>query len=397
MPRNEPAADQTLTPSEERLIRPVTQHDLDCISLIGAVAFSCTAVTVVMLSMTSESMREQSHDLLMMLPLTLAAATILCDWQCVDNIRRHRRRLAMVSLACSAALAACGGVAWSLTIHSTQQATLGALLASCCVAVDMAFMMMLTDNPAIGGANTAILAASVTVMLICTSTLMTALPLRLLAGIILGLAACCMQMLPNLVVHVPDRYLVQWRTYMTRRWTVRGGIPQQARVLTDNDVHDDMQTFQTRYCAGVVLCLILMLAAYTTVACCCQYGQIVDRIGFLALSAALFTFLTLKPRQSGRPFERYAMRFGAIITLLVCCTRMSSALPDISPVLLSTVCMLTVGVAGLILIMCMIAQHGGVHSLALSRIGDVLCFISIMITPIATFFAIGALEFIRGC
>ena len=44
----------------------------------------------------------------------------------------------------------------------------------------------------------------------------------------------------------------------------------------------------------------------------------------------------------------------------------------------------------------MLAQHGGFHSLALSRIGDVLCFASMMCTPPATFFAVGALEFIRG-
>lgn len=397
MPRHEPDADQTFTSTMAHPIRPVTQHHLDCVSLIGAAAFGCAAVAVCTVSVTSVLVREQSRNLPILLLLALAAAMVRCDWQCVEYTRRYRRHLATVSLACSAILAACSGVSWSLMIRSMEPVTFAALLASCCVAVDMALMMLLVDNPAIGGTNTAMLTASVTVMLACTAALMAAVPLRLLAGVILALAVCCMQILPNLVIHVPDRYLVEWRTYMTRRWTVRGGIPQQARVLTDNDMHDDMQTFQSRYCAGVVLCLVLTLAAYATVAFRCQYEQIVDRIGFLALSAALFMFLVLKPRQSGRPFERYAMRLSAMMVLLVCCTRMSAALPGISQGMLSMICMLTVGTVGLVLIMCMIAQHEHVHSLALSRIGDVLCFISVMITPLATFFAVGALEFLRGC
>ena len=141
----------------------------------------------------------------------------------------------------------------------------------------------------------------------------------------------------------------------------------------------------------------LTLAAYVTIAFCCQYEQIVDRIGFLTLSVALFLYLVLKPRQSGRPFERYAMRFAAMMVLLVCCTHLSSALPGVSIDMLSMICMPTVGAIGLVLIMCMIAQHEGVHSLVLSRTGDLLCFTSVAITPLATFFAVGALEFLRGC
>ena len=74
---------------------------------------------------------------------------------------------------------------------------------------------------------------------------------------------------------------------------------------------------------------------------------------------------------------------------------MPHALPDWGQAL-PLACMLTVGALGLTMAFGMLAQHGGFHSLALSRIGDVLCFASMMCTPPATFFAVGALEFIRG-
>ena len=72
------------------------------------------------------------------------------------------------------------------------------------------------------------------------------------------------------------------------------------------------------------------------------------------------------------------------------------ALPLIRHDVLSLVFVLSIGVFGLIMAFCMLAQQNGFHSLALSRMGDVLCFASMMLVPVAAFFASGALEFIRG-
>ena len=69
-------------------------------------------------------------------------------------------------------------------------------------------------------------------MLICAVALIHTLHVRLLAGFVLTVAVCCLQMLPNIVMHVPDRYLVEWRTYMTRRWTYAAVFRKVPRTYT---------------------------------------------------------------------------------------------------------------------------------------------------------------------
>lgn len=383
--------------STEHAIRPVTRRDLEGMFLVAAALFGCVAVAMLAVSLESETVSERSRGLPMAVFFGLAVSAVLCDRLCVKRVREHDRFLSVASLSCSSVLAACAGTVASFAIHCTQPMTIGMLLASCCVAVDMAIMMVHVTDPTVDGVVSAVLVASLCIMLASAGTLIFALPVRLLAGLILGVSVCCLQMLPNIVVHVPDRYLVEWRTYMTRRWTVRGGIPERARTLTRADIHDDMQTFQARYSAGFVVCLTLLLTSYAAVAGYCPYdGRPYDRIGFLTLSAALFLFLVLKPRQSGRPFERCMMRLCAVVVLSVCCAGMPHALPVIRHDVLSLVFVLSIGVFGLIMAFCMLAQQNGFHSLALSRMGDVLCFASMMLVPVAAFFASGALEFIRG-
>ena len=51
---------------------------------------------------------------------------------------------------------------------------------------------------------------------------------------------------------------------------------------------------------------------------------------------------------------------------------------------------------GVLLVYAIPVQKGGFHSLVLSRAGDALCFLSMMVTPAAAFFAAGALQYIRG-
>ena len=375
--------------------RPVVQRSLDGVALASAALFGFVAVVALKASLMSPSVQEQTRDTPMVLFAGMTLAVSLCDWLCLKGIRDHDRAMSLGAFACSVMLAVCGGAAASFMIRCTQPMTAGALFASCYVAVNMTLMMVLVADPTIGGAIVATFASSVPLMLICAVALIHTLHVRLLAGFVLTVAVCCLQMLPNIVMHVPDRYLVEWRTYMTRRWTVRGGIPEKSRVLTRADVHDDMQTFLARYSTGFTICMMLMLLTYAIVADSCAFDQPYDRIGFLTLSAALFLFLTLKPRQSGRPFERYLMRLGGVTVLLIWCMHMPHALPDWGQAL-PLACVLTVGALGLTMAFGMLAQHGGFHSLALSRIGDVLCFASMMCTPPATFFAVGALEFIRG-
>ena len=309
------------------------------------------------------------------------------------SIRSHEQTVALVAMACAVLLSVCAGVAASCVEPCAQPIAAAVFLSSSCVCLNMSLMTVCIDQPVLNGVISACFAVSLLLLLASTGTLMCSLDVRLLAGLVLAAAICCLQMLPNIVVHVPDRYLVQWRAYMTRRWTVRGGIPEEARVLTQVDIREDMQTFQARYATGFVLCLALLVLPYAALVAFCDFHRMYDAVGFLVLTAALFLFLTLKPRRSGRPFERYCMRLSAVMVMAMACVRAWGFMTT-ENMRLFGVC--AIGLIGVLLVYAIPVQKGGFHSLVLSRAGDALCFLSMMVTPVAAFFAAGALQYIRG-
>ncbi|WP_051920807.1 hypothetical protein [Bifidobacterium cuniculi] len=128
------------------------------------------------------------------------------------------------------------------------------------------------------------------------ATLLCDLSPALLAALVISVAICAMQLMPNLVVHVPDRYLVEWRTYMSTRWTVRGTIPQEARILRARDVQPDMDGFLASYDAGIVWCTCLVPLAYAGLAQWAPADTPWSRIGLLVLTVSLVCWLLLRPR-----------------------------------------------------------------------------------------------------
>lgn len=343
--------------------KPADLQAICIVSLVCAVLFAGIAVTVLSESVLLPGGDERMRGLPVLLVASLILLMLFCDRLCVVSIRSHEQTVALVAMACAVLLSVCAGVAASCVEPCAQPIAAAVFLSSSCVCLNMSLMTVCIDQPVLNGVISACFAVSLLLLLASTGTLMCSLDVRLLAGLVLAAAICCLQMLPNIVVHVPDRYLVQWRAYMTRRWTVRGGIPEEARVLTQVDIREDMQTFQARYATGFVL------------------------------TAALFLFLTLKPRRSGRPFERYCMRLSAVMVMAMACVRAWGFMTT-ENMRLFGVC--AIGLIGVLLVYAIPVQKGGFHSLVLSRAGDALCFLSMMVTPVAAFFAAGALQYIRG-
>ena len=373
--------------------KPADLQAICIVSLVCAVLFAGIAVTVLSESVLLPGGDERMRGLPVLLVASLILLMLFCDRLCVVSIRSHEQTVALVAMACAVLLSVCAGVAASCVEPCAQPIAAAVFLSSSCVCLNMSLMTVCIDQPVLNGVISACFAVSLLLLLASTGTLMCSLDVRLLAGLVLAAAICCLQMLPNIVVHVPDRYLVQWRAYMTRRWTVRGGIPEEARVLTQVDIREDMQTFQARYATGFVLCLALLVLPYAALVAFCDFHRMYDAVGFLVLTAALFLFLTLKPRRSGRPFERYCMRLSAVMVMAMACVRAWGFMTT-ENMRLFGVC--AIGLIGVLLVYAIPVQKGGFHSLVLSRAGDALCFLSMMVTPVAAFFAAGALPYIRG-
>lgn len=215
--------------------KPADLQAICIVSLVCAVLFAGIAVTVLSESVLLPGGDERMRGLPVLLVASLILLMLFCDRLCVVSIRSHEQTVALVAMACAVLLSVCAGVAASCVEPCAQPIAAAVFLSSSCVCLNMSLMTVCIDQPVLNGVISACFAVSLLLLLASTGTLMCSLDVRLLAGLVLAAAICCLQMLPNIVVHVPDRYLVQWRAYMTRRWTVRGGIPEEARVLTQVD------------------------------------------------------------------------------------------------------------------------------------------------------------------
>lgn len=385
----------TGTQHEQRQTR---RRDLNRVAPLLAMLFATAAMLVrasVMTAGTGVGAPRSGAAWVCVIAALFAVCALACNRMAFDAADRKDAGGAVWTLTAGACCAMSAGVQLAGLMGGTRPWLSAVFCAGGMLVADMACVFPRAVDPTLRAVASSYATASLLLAMACAGVILYDLPASTLAGAVIGTSICAVQLMPNLVVHVPDRYLVEWRTYMTRRWTVRGAIPDKARMLTPADVKDDMAAFLARYAAGLGLSVTLAVLAYAALADWMDYGMLFDRIGFNALSLMLFLFLTLKPRQSGRPFERYLMRGAGMTVPGIWAMHATRALPE-AGALLPLMLMLAFAILGMLLGYGMLAQHNGFHSLALSRIGDMLCFASTMLIPVAVFFAAGTLELLRG-
>lgn len=334
-------------------------------------------------------------------PVTVAltagcvVATALADHACRACLRARDRNVAAWYLAAAICFSMCAGLAAASLIPTTQPAVVGVLGLACGGCMNAAVMFAFVRHPRVRGAAGACMLMLLLMALGCAATIYCDLPPALLAALGVCAGAWGAQMMANLVVRVPDGYLLQWRRHMTRRWTVRGDIPDDARILTDADLRGDLQWFLARYAAGIIGCTVCMGLSFAALTQTVDYSVRMHRIALLTTGIALALYLALKPRQSGRPFERHLMRGVAVAVWMLLMTRMPAVLPELGAHTVFATLAVN-GVMALGLGFGMIAQHSGLRSLALSRTADILCVTALCVTPLAALASAGLVEWVRG-
>lgn len=321
----------------------------------------------------------------------LISVDVLCMTKALATNRIIQFSVLGLTVLCSCGL----GIVISQTIVATDSALLGLCMAMGCIAVNCSVLICCLKEPHLYGAVSMVWMLALLVFVSVAIVFLFDLPAAVAAATMVALGVYGIQLMPNLVVHVPDRYLVQWRDYMTQRWTVRGAIPENARALSLSDVDKDMSRFLSRYDAGVTMCGICALAGYVMLIRDIDGSSPLVRIGMIALSVALIVFLELKPRQSGRVFERMMMRFLGLAVLLMALMDMGTMVPAVHKADMLWP-MLACVIVGLAMVVAILAQHGGFYSLLLSRIGDGLCVLSVLVLLPSAFFAAGGFELLRG-
>lgn len=320
---------------------------------------------------------------------------VLSDVLCATTALLSNQNARFGALALTV-LCACGvGASVTPLIASSDPVLLGLCVSVGCAMVNYSILTCCVRDARIYGAVSVLWILALAVFLVATVAFLLGLPMAVVAAVMVALGVYGIQLMPNLVVHVPDRYLVQWREYMTQRWTVRGPIPDNARALSLSDIEQDMPRFLSRYDAGIVGCGFCAVCGYAMLLWGMGETSILMRVGLIALSVALSVFFELKPRQSGRTFERMMMRFLGLATLVMALMHMDAMIPATSGGNTLWAMMGSV-LVGFVMVIAMLAQHGGFYSLLLSRIGDGLCGMSVAVLLPAAFFAAGGFELLRG-
>ncbi|WP_157908653.1 hypothetical protein [Bifidobacterium criceti] len=325
--------------------------------------------------------------------LTLAA--LVADVACLGCLKRHEHNAAAWYLSAGIWFAMCAGICGAALIPTSHPAIIAVFCMACTGGIEAAIMSTRVAHPQLIGMVRVCMIVFLLAALSCATAICLDVRPSILAAFGIAMGMWGTQMMANLVVRVPDRYLVQWRTYMTRRWTVRGSIPEDARMLTDDDVHEDMQRFLAQYTAGTICCTACIIMSFIALAGCADYSAALERVTFLTVGIAIVLYLALKPRQSGRPFERFLLRGAAVASLCVLVSHMPQALPHMG----AHMALAVIGVCavvGLALGFGMISQNNGFYSLALSRLGDGCCFAALCLAPVAAFLSAGLVEWLRG-
>lgn len=325
----------------------------------------------------------------------LVLAAILADIACIACMCRHEHNASVWYVSAGVWFAMCAGIAAASLVPTTHPVIVAVFCMSCTGCADAAVMSTRVTHPQMIGTVRVCMIMLLLAALSCAAAVCFDIRPAILAAFGVAMGVWGSQMMANLVVRVPDRYLVQWRRYMTRRWTVRGSIPEDARMLNDRDVHEDMQRFLAQYTSGIICCTACIVLSFISLAATVDYSAVLDRTAFIVAGISVVLYLALKPRQSGRPFERFLMRAAAVALLMVFVRYLPLALPQLG----AHTAFMVIGVCaavGLALGFGMIVQSNGFYSLVLSRIGDGCCFAALCLAPVAAFLSAGLVEWLRG-
>lgn len=307
-------------------------------------------------------------------------------------------RRALPAFAAGAVVAAYCGVLLAFLMPGTRTIAAAWFTGAGLTALYAAVAMVMAKGAQSQASACAVLCASLPLSLISGICILLDWPTPMLCTLVVLLAACALQIMPNLVVHVPDQYLIEWGKVSSRRSTVRGAIPPASRPLKGSDTTGEMAGFHVAYCWGTMIALGLIVIAYGVMLLdtpIVPFSQLAlastgwwQNVAVLVLGVALTLFLLLKPRQSGHPALRMAYRVGGALTFAFTVAALpSSWLPALA---------LAAVVAGIVMVAVSFPLQSGTHSLFLSRLGDTCTTLSLFLIPPAALLAGGAFSVIRG-
>lgn len=212
------------------------------------------------------------------------------------------------------------------------------------------------------------------------------------AAVSLGMVPLALRALPSSLVNLPEGYFIDYKHFMTARWTVRGAIPDSVGILNPARVIAVVDDSSARLIAGtVVLSIVAALMAPLAFLRAWPSDPFVVS-GGIALLACLGLALLLTPRHTTSRILRWLPRAAGTAVFLVAGVQASSAFGGDFQVIGAV----GLFVIGLITAAVMIPISRGASSLVWSRVADAFEWLAVALALPAALLYADALSLLRG-
>jgi hypothetical protein len=223
-------------------------------------------------------------------------------------------------------------------------------------------------------------------------TLLAGLGVAGAAAISAGAVPLALRFLPSTLVNVPEGHHINYRHFMSNRWTVRGDVPESPDAIELGPVRDVVDASSARLVTGVVL-LAVTAAVFLPLALAgpLPEGGFVSG-GAIALVATLTISLLLSPRHYATPVLRWAPRAACAVVVLAAAVAITTMFAD-AVVLVVAAGLLVTGIAAAVLL---VPIGRGARSLAWSRLADFFEWMAVAFSLPAGLLAADVLNALRG-
>lgn len=212
------------------------------------------------------------------------------------------------------------------------------------------------------------------------------------AAVSLGLIPLGLRALPSSLVNLPEGYFIDYKHFMTSRWTVRGAIPASVGLLRPERIVAVVDDSSARLIAGTAV-LSSVAALMAPIAFLRPWpDDPFVRAGGIALFCCVGLALLLTPRHTTSRILRWFPRAAAAVVFFVAGLQAAVALGSSFHILAAAVLF----AVGLLAVVVIVPISRGASSLVWSRFGDTFEWLAVALAlPSALLYA-DALSFLRG-
>ncbi|WP_010205905.1 hypothetical protein [Salinibacterium sp. PAMC 21357] len=276
--------------------------------------------------------------------------------------------------------------------HVESGKHLGVVIGLICAGVLATLLTAAVSEPRLRSAASTAALVLLVLSAIWGATLMLGWDATAAAAISAGIVAPGLRILPTTLLNVEAGYHIEYKHFMSSRWTVRGAIPESPGQIAVADIREIVDASWTRLLVGAVL-LSGTAAVFAPLAL--SRLAIDDPFvfgGSVGLASALIIALVLTPRHYTNPVLRWTPRAAAAVLIVAVTVAFSTTLDGPALVIVAGA-LLAVGVAAAIIV---IPIGRGAQSLVWSRLADVIEWIAVAAAFPAALLAADILTALRG-